>query len=185
MSDWDRKTSRNVETIQLGAFIMRKEVYKQIGGFDDNLFYYFGENDVSKRVRDKGWLLYFDSKSEAIHLESKWVPKNTESIRTVWSINRFYYFKKHYGLLKALVVEFFARMSKKLLPILAILLLGTFLRFYRFFPNFIFNGEMGTDYLNVWGMLHGTRTWLIGPRTSHEWFFIPPLAYWIYIPFLI
>ena len=72
--------------------------------------------------------------------------------------------------------------NKFLIPFAVILitLLAGFLRFYRFSPNLIFNGEMGTDYINVWNMLHGDRTWLIGPRTSHEWFFIPPLAYWIY-----
>lgn len=66
----------------------------------------------------------------------------------------------------------------------AILILGIFLRFYRFIPNLVLNGEMGTDYMNVLAMLHGTRTWLIGPRTSHEWFFIPPISYWIYIVLL-
>lgn len=76
-------------------------------------------------------------------------------------------------------------MSKRLLDrknliLIGILVLGIFLRFYRFSPNLIFNGEMGTDYMNVWQMLHGTRSWLIGPTTSHEWLSIAPLAYWIY-----
>ena len=53
--------------------------------------------------------------------------------------------------------------------LLLIISLGIFLRFYKFYPNVIFNGEMGTDYLRVWQMLHGGRTWLIGPSTSHEW----------------
>lgn len=66
------------------------------------------------------------------------------------------------------------------LTIILITLLALILRFYRFYPNLIFNGEMGTDYINVWNMLYNNRTWLIGPRTSHEWFFIPPFAYYIY-----
>lgn len=72
------------------------------------------------------------------------------------------------------------KFNKKLLLLMSIVAIGTFLRFYRLVPNLILNGEMGTDYMNVWNMLHGTRTWLIGPRTSHEWFFIPPVSYWIY-----
>lgn len=72
--------------------------------------------------------------------------------------------------------------KKQIIPMLLfmIVVLGTFLRFYRLIPNLILNGEMGTDYMNVWNILHGTRTFLIGPRTSHEWFFIPPISYWIY-----
>lgn len=70
--------------------------------------------------------------------------------------------------------------NEKVALLLIIIALGTVLRFYRIIPNLILNGEMGTDYMNVWDMIHGTRTWLIGPRTSHEWFFIPPLSYWVY-----
>lgn len=76
-------------------------------------------------------------------------------------------------------------LSKNTFIILAILILGAFLRFYRFYPNAIFNGEMGTDYMNIWNIIHGSRSWLIGPRTSHEWFFISPIAYWIYTVLLL
>ena len=180
MSSWDRETSRHVEVIQLGAFIMRRKAYQDIAGFDKDIFLYFEEEDVSKRLRERGWKLFFDSKSEATHLESKWTPKNTAKIRKVWAKSRFIYFKKHYGVLPALLVESFARLSKYSLILAGIFFLGTFLRFYKIQSNLIFNGEMGTDYMNVWNIIHGTRTFLIGPRTSHEWFFIPPISYWIY-----
>lgn len=77
------------------------------------------------------------------------------------------------------------KFSKYNLLILGTLALGLFLRFYKFLPNFIFNGEMGTDYMNIWNIIHGSRTFLLGPRTSHEWLFISPIAYWIYIPLLL
>lgn len=77
------------------------------------------------------------------------------------------------------------KFSKYNLLLLGVFALGLFLRFYRFLPNFIFNGEMGTDYMNIWNIIHGSRTFLIGPRTSHEWLFISPIAYWIYIPLLL
>jgi 4-amino-4-deoxy-L-arabinose transferase-like glycosyltransferase len=70
--------------------------------------------------------------------------------------------------------------GEELLVLLGILALAFFLRFYRFSPNILLNREMGKDYMEVWNMIHGTRTWLIGPSTSHAWFFISPLAYWIY-----
>jgi len=69
---------------------------------------------------------------------------------------------------------------KYIIILLSILILGTFLRFYKLLPNLIFNGEMGRDYLDVWAIIHGTRSFLIGPQTSHEWFFLPPISYWIY-----
>jgi GT2 family glycosyltransferase len=180
INDWDRKTSRNVEVIQLGAFMTRKNAYEDIKGFDENFFLYFHENDISKRLIEKGWKLFFDSKSEAIHLESKWTPKNTNKIKKIWAKCRFYYFKKHYGILSAILVECFARFSKYSLMLLGILALGTFLRFYLLQHNMIFNGEMGYDYMTIQNFVENHQIPLIGPRTSHEWFFIGPLFYWIF-----
>lgn len=80
-------------------------------------------------------------------------------------------FKKHFNLVNSLI--------------LVIVIVGIFLRFYRLIPNLIFDGEMGTDYMNVLGILNGTHSWLIGPRTSHEWFFISPISYWIYVFLLV
>jgi GT2 family glycosyltransferase len=181
MSSWDRKTSRYVDVGQLGGFIMRREAYDEIGGFDENIFLYFEENDVSDGLKKHNWKIFFDASSEVTHLESKGTAKDSEKIKNIFNHSRFYYFRKHYGLIPALIVEFFARISKFGLAVLGIFLLGTFLRFYRFMPNFVLGGEMGTDYMNIWNMIHGTRTFLIGPRTSHEWFFISPIAYWIYV----
>lgn len=181
MNDWNRQTSRKVDVGQLGAFIIKKSAYEKIGKFDENLFLYFEENDVSKRLVKNGYEIYFDSKSEATHLESKGTPKSSAEVKDIFAHSRYHYFKKHYGILSALLVEAFARFSKSTLIILGIFALGTFLRFYRLVPNLILNGEMGTDYMNVWNILHGTRTFLIGPRTSHEWFFIPPISYWVYV----
>jgi GT2 family glycosyltransferase len=180
ISDWNRKTARYAETIQLGAFIIRTKAYEDIGGFDENFFLYFHENDISKRLREKDWKIFFDSKSEAVHLESKWTPKNTTKIKKIWAKCRYYYFKKHYGILPAILVECFARFSKYSLMLLGILALGTFLRFYLLQQNMIFNGEMGYDYMTIQNFVEKHQIPLIGPRTSHEWFFIGPLFYWIF-----
>lgn len=46
--------------------------------------------------------------------------------------------------------------------------------------NLIFNGEMGYDYMTIRNFVENGQIPLIGPRTSHEWFFIGPLFYWIF-----
>lgn len=99
-------------------------------------------------------------------------------------INRFYYFKKHYGLFQALTVELFARLSKEIVTISLILLLAGFLRFYRLEENLVFHGELGQNYLDIQKILDGSRTWLLGPRTSHEWLYFGPLFYWLMTPFM-
>ncbi len=64
--------------------------------------------------------------------------------------------------------------------LLGVVVLGTFLRFYRLIPNLAFNGEMGYDYMTIRTFVENHQIPLIGPRTSHEWFFIGPLFYWIF-----
>jgi len=185
MTGYDRKSTKKVDVAQLAVFIISKTAYDSIGGFDENLFLYFEENDVSSSLRKNGWYIYLVPSAKAIHLESQGTPKSSQKVRNVFSRSRYYYFKKHYGILSAITVNLFANISKNLVTLTVVVLIGILLRFYRFYPNLILNGEMGTDYMNVWNMLHGTRNFLVGPRTSHEWFFISPIAYWIYAVLLL
>lgn len=184
LKDIRRDIPYQVGVVPGTAFLIEKKLFNKVGGFDKNFFLYFEESDLCKRIIEVNRELYIIPTAKLIHLWAISTPPS-EKIKKIFAHSRFYYFRKHYGVLSALIVEAFARMSKELFLAGAITLIAAFLRFYRFFPNLIFNGEMGTDYLNVWGILHGTHTWLIGPRTSHEWFFIPPLAYWIYMPVML
>jgi GT2 family glycosyltransferase len=183
MLDADRSKPLEVDVVPGTAFMTKRSLFEKIGGFDKNFFLYFEESDFCKRVGEKGYKLFILPEAKIIHFWAVSTPAS-DKIKKIFAESRFYYFKKNFGVLDALIVEFFTRLSKWNLMFFAILILGTFLRFYRLLPNLIFNGEMGTDYMNVLGIIHGTRTFLIGPRTSHEWFFIPPIAYWIYVALL-
>ena len=70
--------------------------------------------------------------------------------------------------------------KKSLLILLGILILGTFLRFYRLPQNINFTGEVGYDYMTIRTLVENHRIPLIGPRTSHEWLFLGPIFYWIF-----
>lgn len=184
MLNVDRTKPFEVDVVPGTALMIKKSLFEKIGGFDKNFFLYFEESDFCKRVVEKGFKLFILPEARITHFWAVSTPPS-DRIRKIFAESRFYYFKKNFGILNALIVEFFTRFSKWNLILFAILFFGTFLRFYKFFPNLLLNGEMGTDYMAVWNMIHGTRTWLIGPRTSHEWFFISPIAYWIYAALLM
>src|SRR3989344_1123423 len=185
MVDWDRSTSREVEVIQLGAFMIKSEVYDSVGGFDEKMFLYFEENDLSNKLRNVGWKLVYLPKAMVTHLEAKGTPKDSEKIKKVFAHSRFYYFKKHYGALSALVVEFFARLSKENVFFMIIFFVGTFLRFYRIENRFSFAGEMGSELLEMKNYVLSGKIPLLGPATSHPWLSFGPLYYWLAIPILI
>lgn len=65
--------------------------------------------------------------------------------------------------------------------IILILLLGIFLRYFRLKQDVIFNGEVGFDYLSIKNFLVNHEIPLAGPPTSHPWFKIAPLFYWLFM----
>jgi len=179
MSNWDRTTIKEVEVIQLGAFMIRSKVFDSVHGFDESMFLYFEENELANKIRKKGWKLIFYPKAEVIHLEARGTPKKTERILNAYKKSLFIYFSRHYGLLSALLVEGFLRINKWSLILGLIIFIGAFLRFYRIEENLIFHGDLGVDYLAVRDIIEGKRTALLGSRTSHEWLYLAPLFYWI------
>lgn len=88
------------------AFLIRKKVFNQFKGFDPNFFLYFEESDLFYRMTKKGHQLYILPQAKLIHLWGKSTPKSAK-IRKIFNQSRFYYFKKHFGLLEALLVELF------------------------------------------------------------------------------
>jgi len=179
MTDWDRKSIRDVDVIQLGAFFIKTKAFDSVGGFEKKMFLYFEENELANKLRKNEWKLIFFPKAEAIHLEAKGTPKKTDRIINAYKKSRYIYFKKHYGLLSALLVEGFLSINKWTVIFGLILFIGAFLRFYRLPENLIFHGELGVDYLAVRDIIKGDRTALLGPRTSHEWLYLAPIFFWI------
>ena len=67
---WRQKTIKGFEPEYLdGAVLaMNKKVFVELGGFDENFFFYTEEADFCKRVQDAGYRIYFQPDSEVIHL---------------------------------------------------------------------------------------------------------------------
>ena len=55
------------ETACGGIFMLRREVYEQVGGFDEDLFLYHEDHDLSWRIRLGGWKLMVTPKSVCYH----------------------------------------------------------------------------------------------------------------------
>ncbi len=88
------------------AFLIRKDVFNQIKGFDKNFFLYFEESDLFYRLTKKNHKFFILPQAKIIHYWGKSTPKSAK-IKKIFKNSRFYYFKKHFGLIKALLVEVF------------------------------------------------------------------------------
>ncbi|OGM13580.1 hypothetical protein A3A76_03340 [Candidatus Woesebacteria bacterium RIFCSPLOWO2_01_FULL_39_23] len=170
-------------TIPGSAFLIRQSVFEEVRGFDENMFLYFEEQDLCKRVRDAGYKIYLNQQAKIIHFWDN--NKGNEKLMTYFRKSRFYYFRKHFGLIQAGIVELFARFSKYSALILALTLVGLLLRVYKLSSVFPFTSEVGDNLLEIKNLVLYRTIPLIGPPTSHPWLRFGPLFYWIYTPILL
>ena len=108
-----KKSNKNLEDapfevdfIDGFAMLINKKKFKEIDYFDENFFMYLENNDLCKRSRDKGDLIYIVPKSKINHLAAKTVDKKfadeiefSRNWHWIWS--KFYFNKKHFGFFKA------------------------------------------------------------------------------------
>jgi GT2 family glycosyltransferase len=94
---------RVVEWVAEGNFLVRTDVFRQIGGFDENMRYHEGQ-DLCFRIRQMGRTIKFSPKIVTKHLEIEC----REGRRTEdWRNGRKYFFNKHWGSPKKAFKNFF------------------------------------------------------------------------------
>lgn len=87
-----------VDWIAGASIMVRKEVFDDIGLFDENFFLYFEEVDLCRRARQKGWTTHYVPQSRVVHLGSVSTGMGTwQRIPTYWLDSRLYYYEKHFG----------------------------------------------------------------------------------------
>lgn len=106
LHDWDKKTVREVAVVPGSAFLVKRDAFEQAGGFDENMFLFFEEQDFCRRTTKLGLRIYINPKALVLH---KWGKggQNTSYMKRIFSKSRFYYFRKHFGLFSAIIVEAF------------------------------------------------------------------------------
>jgi GT2 family glycosyltransferase len=125
--DIDHTHDRLVAVVPGSAFMIRRDVFDQAGGFDEKFFLYFEEHDLCKRVVELGGDLFMMSKAQLIHhwgVSTKHLLVDSDHI---YRQSRYYYFTKHYGKLKADLVEVALEFSKWHLLALTLIVIIIFL----------------------------------------------------------
>ncbi len=106
--DWDKKTTKEVDVAPGTAFMIRKKIFEEVGGFDEKFFLFFEENDLCLQIKKLGYKMFINPNAKIIHLWGKSTERG-ESIKKIFQKSRFYYFQKHFGLFWAFLVEVFCR----------------------------------------------------------------------------
>ncbi|MCL7743686.1 glycosyltransferase family 2 protein [Guyparkeria hydrothermalis] len=67
MHDWDHQSTRQVDHV-IGAFyLIRRNVFEDLKGFDERFFVYLEDLDLSYRVHDAGWDIWYLANARAFH----------------------------------------------------------------------------------------------------------------------
>ncbi len=177
-ASWNKKNLKEVDVAPGTAFLIKREQFEEVGGFDENFFLFFEEFDLCKRIRKLGLKIYISPKLKVMHKWGESTSKNKDS-QKYFEQSRYYYFKKNYGILKAIGVEFFLRLNKQIALLALIVSLALFLRLYRLAETMPFIPDIAWFYVSAKDMIIGNEIPLVGIASSHPW--LHQGAIWTYI----
>lgn len=117
MKDWDHKNTQFVDHV-IGAFyFIKKDIFNEMGGFDENFFVYLEDLDLSYRIKNFGKDIVYLSEYSAFH-HGGGTSSNVKSARLFYSLrSKIIYSGKHFNKLEylqviacCLLIEPFSRM---------------------------------------------------------------------------
>jgi GT2 family glycosyltransferase len=90
---------QEVDWVAGASMMLRREVFADIGLFDETFFLYFEETDFCRRARNRGWCTYYVRSSAVAHIGSASTGMKNTACRVpeYWFDSRHHYFKKNHG----------------------------------------------------------------------------------------
>jgi N-acetylglucosaminyl-diphospho-decaprenol L-rhamnosyltransferase len=104
MLEWDHAQTRQVDQV-IGAFFMiRRELFEELSGFDERFFVYFEEVDLAWRARQAGWMSVYLAEARAYH-KGGGTSSAVKDVRLFYSLrSRLQYSRKHFPLPEQLLL---------------------------------------------------------------------------------
>jgi len=95
-----------VDTISGGAFFLKKEIFNNLNGFNDNLFW-MEDIDLCVRLNKKGFQNYYLPSTKIIHFVGKSAETNFKIAISNQLISKIKYFKIHHSKLSVYIIYLF------------------------------------------------------------------------------
>jgi O-antigen biosynthesis protein len=93
---WETKIPVEVDGVTGGLMMLRREAFKSVGLFDENIFLFFEEHDLLKRIKEKGWEIYYLPDAEIRHYFEESFRNSTIDVGKIYMQSAEYYYRKHY-----------------------------------------------------------------------------------------
>jgi GT2 family glycosyltransferase len=88
-SQWDMRDQGFFTTrFPGGAHVIRREIFEKTRGYDERLFFYWEEVDLSNQIINLGYKIQYDPSIIVLH-------KTSPEGRVLWTENRYYYYTRN------------------------------------------------------------------------------------------
>jgi GT2 family glycosyltransferase len=93
---WSHDRVRRVPWVTGAALAIRREAFRQVGGFDERFQMYFEEVDLCYRLRKAGWETHFTPAAEVVHLVGASTVQRRPAMLLRGSLSQAEFFRAHY-----------------------------------------------------------------------------------------
>lgn len=108
MTDWNHMESKDVDHV-MGSYMLIRRSVLDITGFMDDAYFVYGEDiDLSRRIQNAGYKVYYTTECTIIH-EGGGTGRKVKTERLFYSlVSRRIYWKKHLGKASSFILTFFS-----------------------------------------------------------------------------
>jgi hypothetical protein len=107
MADTPDDAIQPVDWVVGACLLVRRQIYKEVGGLDEGFFMYSEELDWCRRIKDAGWEVVYLPTATIIHHEGKSSEQVVPARHIHFQSSKVRYFRKHHGPIQAELLRWF------------------------------------------------------------------------------
>jgi hypothetical protein len=104
LRDWDHGDERDVDQPPAACLMLRRAALDEVGLFDEDLWLFFNDVDLSLRLARAGWKTRYLHGARVVHHHGKSTAQFPRRVAE-WQKNRLAYYRKHHGRLAGVWVK--------------------------------------------------------------------------------
>ncbi|GIV05647.1 MAG: glycosyl transferase [Fimbriimonadales bacterium] len=97
MTDWDHNSIREVDWVSGAALFIRREVFAQLGGFDERFFMYCEDTDLCYRAWQAGYKVIYYPEPKIKHAIGRSTDLVANKMIITFHKSMYLFYKKHYA----------------------------------------------------------------------------------------
>lgn len=95
--NWTHSTEKEVEWVKGACMLLRRQAIFDADLMDENYFMYMEEVDLSLRIKQLGWKVFYTPRAEIVHFGGRSTATNQYRASVEYRKSQLYFYKKHYG----------------------------------------------------------------------------------------